>query len=228
VTDDELKKLVAGLAIAQDRTDVELDKLIAAQVENKAEKSAAHARKEAAHVRMEAAHARREEALEKLIAAQAKTDAQLAKTDAKIDKLAKMYGGVGNNQGDVAEAFFFNSITKDNHLGSIRFDDATKNMDKKRGNIQEEYDIFLTNGEAIAVIEVKYKAHLGDVDKLDRKVNNFKKLFPIYKEYKLYGAMASFHFNSEIKDKLLDRGYFVVERQGELIHTENSDYLRVV
>ena len=81
MTDDELKKLVAGLAIAQDRTDVELDKLIAAQVENKAEKSAAHARKEAAHVRMEAAHARREEALEKLIAAQAKTDAQLAKTD---------------------------------------------------------------------------------------------------------------------------------------------------
>ena len=189
MTDDELKKLVAGLAIAQAKTDAQIAKTDA-QI--------------------------------------AKTDAQLAKTGAKIDKLAKMYGGVGNNQGDVAEAFFFNSITKDNHLGSIRFDDATRNMDKKRGNIQEEYDIFLTNGEAIAVIEVKYKAHLGDIDKLDRKVNNFKKLFPIYKDYKLYGAMASFHFNPEIKDKLLDRGYFVVERQGELIHTENSNYLRVV
>jgi len=182
----------------------------------------------ASQERTDAQQAKTDAQLAKTDAQLAKTDAQLARTDARLDKLATMYGGVGNNQGDVAEAFFFNSITKDNHLGSIRFDDATRNMDKKRGNIQEEYDIFLTNGEAIAVIEVKYKAHLGDIDKLDRKIDNFKKLFPIYQDYKLYGAMASFHFNPEIKDQLLDRGYFVVERQGELIHTENSDYLRVV
>ena len=38
---------------------------------------------------------------------------------------------------------------------------------------QEEYDLFLTNGEVIAIIEVKYKAHLNDIDKLSRK---FKQL----------------------------------------------------
>ena len=100
-------------------------------------------------------------------------------------------------------------------------------MEKHRGKIQEEYDIFLTNGGSIAIIEVKYKAHLDDIKKLERKFNHFKKLFPIYKDYKLYGAMASFYFNQDTKDELLKQGYFIVERHGDLISTENSDYLKV-
>ena len=148
-------------------------------------------------------------------------------TDRKLDKVAKMLGGISTNQGDVAEDFFYNSLIKDNHLGSFTFDDVTKNMSKHRGQLQEEYDIFLTNGNAIAIIEVKYKAHLEDISKLERKFNNFKKLFPIYKDYKLYGAMASFYFNEETKDELLKQGYFVIERSGDLVKTENSDYLKV-
>jgi len=148
-------------------------------------------------------------------------------TDRKLDKVAKMLGGISANQGDVAEDFFYNSLIKENQLGSLTFDDVTKNMSKHRGQLQEEYDIFLTNGNAIAIIEVKYKAHLEDVGKLERKFNNFKKLFPIYKDYKLYGAMASFYFNQETKDEILKQGYFVVERSGDLVKTENSDYLKV-
>lgn len=148
-------------------------------------------------------------------------------TGRKLDKVAKMLGSIGTNQGDVAEDFFYNSFIKDNHLGSLAFDDITKNMEKHSGKTQEEYDIFLTNGESIAIVEVKYKAHFGDIDKLNRKFNNFKKLFPIYKDYKLYGALASFYFNEEIKDELLKQGYFVVERCGELIKTESSDFLKV-
>ena len=148
-------------------------------------------------------------------------------TGRKLDKVAKMLGGISANQGDVTEDFFYNSFIKDNHLGNLAFDDITKSMAKHRGKIQEEYDLFLTNGDAIAIIEVKYKAHIEDIVKLERKFNNFKKLFPIYKDYKLYGAMASFHFNQATRDELLKQGYFVVERSGDLITTENSDYLKV-
>lgn len=52
-------------------------------------------------------------------------------------------------------------------------------MAKYRGKIQKEYDLFLSNGDAIAIIEVKYKAHIADIAKLERKFNNVKKLFPI-------------------------------------------------
>ena len=162
-----------------------------------------------------------------LAVSQKETDAQLKETDRKLDKIAKMLGGISANQGGVAEDFFYNSLIKDNHLDSLTFDDVTKNMSKHRGQLQEEYDIFLTNGNAIAIIEVKYNAHLEDISKLERKFNDFKKLFPIYKGYKLYGAMDSFYFNQETKDELLMQGYFVVERSGDLVKTENSDYLKV-
>ncbi|MBF0266683.1 MAG: hypothetical protein HQL46_15580, partial [Gammaproteobacteria bacterium] len=50
-----------------------------------------------------------DEQLAKTDAQLAKTDAQLAKTDVKLNKLAEMYGGVGNNQGKVTEEFYYNS-----------------------------------------------------------------------------------------------------------------------
>ena len=188
MTDDELKTLVASLAVSQKETDKQFKET------NKQFKE---------------------------------TDKQMKETDRKLDKVAKMLGGIGANQGDIAEEFFYNSLIANNHLGQLKFDDVTRNMEKHRGKIQEEYDIFLTNGEAIAIIEVKYKAHLNDINKLERKFNHFKQLFPIYKNYKLYGAMASFHFNQETKNALLEQGYFVIERKGELMKTENNAYLKV-
>jgi len=202
MTDNELKELVASLAVAQKQTD-------------------AHQKETDALLKETDALLKETDALQKENAVQQK------ETTRKLDKVAKMLGGIGTNQGDVAEDFFYNSLIKDNHLGSLTFDDVTKNMSKHRGLLQEEYDIFLTNGNAIAIIEVKYKAHLGDIEKLERKFANFKALFPIYKDYKLYGAMASFYFNHETKRELLKQGFFVLERSGDIVNTENSDYLKV-
>jgi len=84
-----------------------------------------------------------------LAVSQKETDAQLKETGRKLDKVAKMLGGISANQGDVTEDFFYNSFIKDNHLGSLAFDDITKSMAKHRGKIQEEYDLFLSNGDAI-------------------------------------------------------------------------------
>jgi len=149
-------------------------------------------------------------------------------TTRKLDKLGDLYGIIGQNQGDVAEEFFFNSLANDAHLGSIQFDDIEKNSHKRRGKTEEEYDIIMTNGDAIGIVEVKYKAHTNDLDKLDRKMQNFKKLFPIYQNYKQYGAIASFHINDDAKKEALRRGYFVLQRSGDLVHTESSDHLTVL
>jgi hypothetical protein len=193
MTDDELKTLVASLAVAQKITDEQI-KLNAI--------------------------------------AQKATDEQMRRNDKmlteKLDRMGITLGNVTNNQGDVAEEFFFQSLIKDNHLGSIHFDDVVKNMEKHRGQIQEEYDLVMTNGDAIGIVEVKYKAHENDLDKLDRKMQNFKKLFPIYQNYKQYGAIASFHINDAAKKEALKRGYFVLQRSGDLVHTESSEHLTVL
>jgi len=223
MTDEELKQLVASLAISnKELRDFQ-------QETANFQKETAISNKELRDLQKENAISNKElRDLQKETDIQLKENAvQQKETDRKLDKVAKMIGGIGANQGDVAEDFFYNSFIQDNHLGQLTFDDITKNMFKHRGKLQEEYDIFLTNGDAIAIVEVKYKAHLDDIKKLDRKFEHFKALFPIYKDYKLYGAMASFYFNKETKDELLNQGYFVVERSGDLLKTENSARLKV-
>jgi len=209
MTDDELKQLVAGLAVAQVKTDEQLR-----QTDEQLKKTDEQLMKTDEQLRQT------DEQLKK-------TDEQLKKTDEKLGRIGLHLGNVTHNQGDVAEDFFYNSLLKDNYLGGLKFDDISKSMFKHRGKIQEEYDIFLTNGESIAIIEVKYKAHIEDIKKLERKFNNFKKLYPIYSGYKLYGAMASFYFNLETKDELLKQGYFVLERCGDLIKSNNGKNLKV-
>ena len=172
----------------------------------------------------------KDEELKELVASlavsQKETDEQMKRTDEKLERMGVNLANIGKNQGDVAEDFFYQSLIKNNRLGKLSFDDVTRNMEKHRGDIQEEYDLFLTNGDSIAIVEVKYKAHLKDIDKLDRKINNFKKLFPIYKDYKLYGALAAFHINDDAKEETLNRGYFALQRSGDFVCSESSDNLK--
>ena len=157
-----------------------------------------------------------------------KTDEQMRKTDEKLKRIGDMVDGIGKNQGFVAEEFFVNSLLDDPHLGGIHFDDIAKNEFKHRGKTQEEYDIVMTNGNAVGIIEVKYKAHEKDVDKLERKMRNFKILYPLYKDYKLYGAIAAFHFYDEAKEAALNRGFFVLQRTGKVVQTDCSENLLVL
>ena len=196
MTDDELKALVASLALGQ-RELQEAQKKTDEQM------------------------TRTDEQILSLLESQ-------KETDRKLEKVSDLLGGIGKNQGDVAEEFFLNSLLKDNHLGSVHFEDVVTNMGKHRGQIQEEYDLVMTNGDAIGIVEVKYKAHTNDLDKLDRKMQNFKKLFPIYRNYKQYGAIASFHINDDAKREALRRGYFVLQRSGDLVHTESGEPLMVL
>jgi hypothetical protein len=189
MTDDELKALVASLAVGN-------KELREAQKETDAQMK--------------------------------RTDEQLKRTDEKLERIGIQVGNISKNQGDVAEEFFFNSLANDTHLGLIHFEDITMNMTKHRGQIQEEYDLVMTNSEAVGIIEVKYKAHENDLDKLERKMRHFKKLFPIYNTYKLYGAIASFHINDDAKHQALERGFFVLQRSGELVHTDCAEKLLVL
>jgi hypothetical protein len=166
-----------------------------------------------------------DEELKQLVASLAIDQKELSR---KLESIGIHLGNITRNQGDVAEEFFFHSLVNDTRLGTIHFDDVTKNMSKHRGKLQEEYDLVLTNGDAVAVVEVKYKAHEKDLDKLERKMRNFKALFPIYQSFKQYGAIASFHINEDAKREALERGYFVLQRCGELVHTENSEHLTVL
>ena len=195
MTDQELKDLVAGLAVAQQKTNEQLTKTD----EQLAETDAQLARNGAQ---------------------QAKTDAKLAKTEALVEKLARMYGGVANNQGLVAEEFYFNSLKDDLTLQGIHFDSIDKNITRNRGGVQDEFDILLLNDENVFIIEVKYKAHPKDLQRLiHQKAANFRRLFPAYGKHSHHLGLASFYMDDKIVRDALGQGVTLLQRKGDVIET---------
>jgi hypothetical protein len=176
MTDQELKDLVASLAVGAAKTDAQLAKTDAQL---------------------------------------AKTDAQLARTDAKLDRLATLYGGVSDNQGSAAEEFFFNSLNASKQIGTIRFEEVFPKVFGGKPGAQQEYDILLLNGDAAAIVEVKYKVHPSSLDQVQKQLDLFKVHFPEHAHIKLYGGIAGFSIPDEVTEQAHAKGYFVLKRQGE-------------
>jgi len=166
-----------------------------------------------------------------LAIAQRETNKQLKESEKafnkRIKKLEQLVGGIGQNQGDVAEEFFFNSLVENPKLGDITFSEIEAGARKHKGKTQEEYDLVLTNGDSIAVIEVKYKVHPNDIKKVKRKIENYRYLFPRDSNFKLYGAIAGFYIPSDAIEEAEKSGFFVLKRKGELIETINRENLKV-
>jgi len=157
---------------------------------------------------------------------QEKTDEQMKKTDIKLDKLAKLYGGISQNQGDSAEEFFFNTLRGKKRIGNMIFDTIQKNMRVDGKNLKGEYDIVLYNGSSVAVIETKYKVHINDIINLyEKKIPNFRKLFPFFDSYKIYAGIAGFHINDDAVKKAEEYGFFVLKRKGKIVEYD-TDFVK--
>lgn len=172
------------------------------------------------HAKTDAQLAETDAQLAKTDAQLAKTDAQLARTDAKLSRLAELYGGAANNQGQVAEDFFFNSLKHRPELAGLRFDFIDKNVTRSRDGLEDEYDLLLVASADVCLIEVKYRLHANDLDDLlNRKVGNFRKLFPEYGDHRLHLALATFAADGEVKRLATAQGVAVLQRRGRVIET---------
>ena len=200
MTDQELKELVASLAV-----DTKEMKMLQKKTDEQLKKT--------------------DEQLKKTDEQLKKTDEQLKKTDEKLNRIASMVGSISNNQGDVAEEYFVNSLEEYLKVGTIDFDYIIPNFKAKRGhNILAEYDILLVNDESVAIVEVKYKAHLKDLDNLAKKIEQLKNL-PQYKNYKVYAGLATFYATDELIKKAEKMGYFILQRKGDIMIT-HSEHLK--
>jgi len=220
MTDQELKDLVAGLAISQAKTDAQM-----ARTDAKLEKmiKESDARFEKTEAQMARTDARIEKMYKESDARFEKTEAQMARTDARIDKIAKMVGGISNNQGDITEEYFINSLKDKLTLGDIKFDFLVENFKAKKGRkILAEYDILLVNGKSVAIIEVKYKVHPNDLDKLPAKIDSIRNL-PQYDGYEVYAGLAGFFVPDEVIEKAKEKGYFILQRKGDVVVTHTQD-----
>jgi hypothetical protein len=195
MTDNELKELVAGLAVAQAETDLKF-KETAAQINRNSEQ-------------------------------QRLTEDQMKRTDASLERIGIRLGNISANNGSTAEDYFFNSLEEKPTFGGVTYDTIKRNVHAIRFRLEDEYDIVMYNGDSIALIECKYKAHENDLRKLiEKKVDNFRLLFPYYQEYKIYLGIASFSFYPELEFFAKQNGVGILKQKGETIEIV-ADNLKV-
>jgi len=155
------------------------------------------------------------------------TEEQFKRTDATLERVGIRLGNIADNNGSNAEDYFYNSLLDKPELGGIGYDTIVKNFVPKSKRGQGEFDIVMYNGENIALIECKYKAHKSDVEKLiTKQVDSFKKLFPIYSNHKFYLGIASFSFYPELEEYAKENGVAILKQKGEVVEIE-ADNLKV-
>ena len=189
MTDNELKELVASLAVSNDRLTAKMD---------------------------------RTDELMKRTDEQMKENAeQVKKDEAKLARMGFTLGNMANNHGESTEEYFFNSLYDDPRIGNIKFDEITKNIHGKVARLEDEFDIAMYNGNNIALIECKYKAHENDVINLiEKKVQNFKQLFPFYANHTFYLGIASFSFYPKLEELAKEKGVAILRQKGEVVEIE--------
>ena len=144
-----------------------------------------------------------------------------------IKDLQKTVGGWANNHGSFAEEYFYNSFenNKRNFFGE-KFDTIKKKISNFWQGIEDEYDIVLYNHSSVALIEVKYKAHISDIPSVLKKAETFRILFPYYKDYKVYLGLASMAFYPELEQECINEGIAVIKQVGDNV-VINDGHLKV-
>ena len=139
-------------------------------------------------------------------------------TEKRWKELSKQLGGMANNQGDFAEEYFFNSFEngKTNFFGE-KFDVIKKKVTSVWQEIEDEYDIVLYNHASVAIIEVKYKAHINDIPEVLKKAETFRILFPYYKNFKIYLGLASMSFYPELEQECINQGIAAIKQIGDTV-----------
>ena len=146
----------------------------------------------------------------------------LDKQSKSLDKLKEITGSHSNNLGSFAEEYFFNSFENDKRdfFGEM-FDSIRKNL--KGIEHDDEYDIVLINGKSVAIVEVKFKAHENDVQKVLKKAETFRINYPKYQNHKIYLGLASMAFYPELEERCKEEGIATVKQDGDtvVIYDEN-------
>ncbi len=151
------------------------------------------------------------------------TDKRFAETEAQIKRTSQELSNVGHNNGDFAEDYFYNALEKSMTFAGVKYDYIKRNIHIKRKRIEGEFDVVMYNGNSIALIECKYKAHENDLIKLiDTKVPNFRELSPDYADYTIYCGLASCSFYPELETKALALGVAVLKQQGKVLEVNAS------
>ena len=131
--------------------------------------------------------------LEKIWAILEENAQMQAESRCSMKELVRQIGGIANSNGEMAEAYFYNSFKAHKVFAGEQYDYIQKPTAITRGDVEAEFNLVLSNGKSVVIIEVKYRAKASNIDIacLISQTEDFRILYPERKDYKNYLGVAA-------------------------------------
>jgi len=146
----------------------------------------------------------------------------------KVNEVKSNVVGIGHSNGEYAEEYFYNSLKKKMEFAGVHFDLINTDFRLLRKapsgkRVEDQFDMVMINGEAAAIIEIKYKARENDPKQMvNQKVSNFRFLFPEYAKLKIYLGLGAFSFEKSVEQEAQELGIGLLKQVGETIEYETK------
>jgi hypothetical protein len=156
------------------------------------------------------------------------TDRQMKETDRKLKELGIHVSGISNSNGKFAEELFYDSLEKSKTFAGVHFDSISNEFGGEikipSGTIvKDQFDIIMRNDKTIAIIEIKYKAEIDYPKKMaEKKIKNFRLLFPYYAKYKIYLGLGSLSFSQRVIQEAKKYGVGLLKQCGNTIEYKTN------
>ncbi|REJ57502.1 MAG: DUF3782 domain-containing protein [Microcystis aeruginosa DA14] len=167
-----------------------------------------------------------------LTAAQKETDRQhketerrQQETDRQLRELGKQIGGLGAKFGSFTEGLALPSMET---ILRQRFgmEVVSPSVRVSRDGKHLEIDVLAyTNGElnTAYIVEVKSHAREESITQLKSILQRFRSFFPEHKDKKLYGILAAVHVSPELREKILQEGFYVARIHDQVFELDIPD-----
>ncbi len=132
-------------------------------------------------------------------------------------KLNKISGIFSSQWGKLMEALIEPACLK---LFKSRNIDVTRtqtNTKIKRQQEEAEFDIILTNGTEVVIVEVKTDMTVNKIDHFIEKLSRIKIYIPELKNKKVYGAVAGIKYSEQSDKYAYRKGLFVLRNSGDYV-----------
>ena len=149
-------------------------------------------------------------------------DKRSEETERKLREVGKQIGDWGNSFGKYTEGLLGPSIRKilREQLG---MDTVSRNAESLKQKIRYEIDYLGTvNGETNKAVLVEVKSNLQEkhIDQLKNMIEMFDTAFPEHKDKTTYGAIATVNYTEELKEKVLENGFYFMNIKDEVANLD--------
>ena len=251
MTDEELKALVASLAVSQKETDRQLKELSQSQKETDRQfdeelkalvASLAVSQKETDRQLKELSQSQKEtdrqfkETRTSLAVSQKETDRQLKElsqsqkeTDRQLKKLGQQIGGLGNKFGGFTEGLALPSMSKilEEDFGMDTIAPRLKRKLKRNAEAVQalELDVLgYTNSQinTACVVEVKSRLNEQSIEQMLKTLEAFPRFFPEHQDKTLYGILAFVDFREDFLSQAEKSGLYLAHIHEDLFKIISS------